>query len=269
MKKILFTLIALSAAAYAQDVVKVTGDRVSLRAVPDTNAVLLARAMLGDELVLKDNSNPDWVGVLPPASIDLWVNGEFVSNNVVCPEILNIRSGPSLSHSVVGSALKGDKLTVRGGAGGWLKIAPTSNTIVWIKREFTQTPGVAPVEPVTAPLAAAQTQAVVTVVAAPTFQEVMNEGSAISGKPLTEDTAKAQGVDGTYTGVLQPAEGLLYKLIDDHFTDIIVCYVRGNSAQMQTFKGAKIEITGKTYWASGKDLPLVVPARIKPLPVVR
>ena len=115
MKKILFALIALSAAVYAQDAVKVkvTGDRVSLRAAPDTNAVLLDRAMAGDELVLQNNSNPDWVGVLPPEVIDLWVSSEFVSSNTVLPEVLNIRSGPSLSHHTVGSAQKGDILGAR------------------------------------------------------------------------------------------------------------------------------------------------------------
>ena len=80
MKKILFALIALSAAVCAQESVKVkvTGERVSLRAVPDTNAVLLSRAMLGDELVLKDNSNPDWVGVFPPETVDFWVDRKSV-----------------------------------------------------------------------------------------------------------------------------------------------------------------------------------------------
>jgi uncharacterized protein YgiM (DUF1202 family) len=268
MKKTLFTLIALTTAVFAQETIKVAGDRVSLRAAPDTNAVLLTRAMLGDELILKDNSNPDWVGVMPPESIDLWVNSEFVSNNVVLPEILNIRSGPSLSHHTVGTANHGDLLIVRGEAGGWLKIAPTSNTAAWISRTYVQAPGVPVIEPVEAVVSVLETQVVVQVVAEPTVQEVMTAISATAEKKLTADPAKAQGVEGTYTGVLKPDEGALYKLIDDHFTDITVCYVRGNSAQMLTFAGMKLEITGKTYWAVGNDLPLIVPARIKPFATV-
>ena len=268
MKKILFSLIALTAAVYAQDTIKVTGDRVSLRAEPKTTAVLLSKAQLNDELVLKDNSNSDWVGVLPPETIDLWVDSSFVSSNTVVPKLLNIRSGPSLSHSVVGAAQAGDVLNVRGEAGGWLKIAPTSNTTVWISRNYVEAPLSVVIEPVEAVVSVPETQTVVQVVSEPTVEEVMTVASATAEKKLTPDPVKGQGVEGTYSGVLQPAEGLLYKLVDDHFTDIIVCYVRGNSAQMKDLSGTKLEITGKTYWAEGKDLPLVVPSKIK-LPAVK
>ncbi|MFA7257074.1 MAG: SH3 domain-containing protein [Kiritimatiellales bacterium] len=271
MKKILFTLITLTAAVYAQDFVKVTGDRVSLRAAPDTNAVLLDRAMLGDELTLKDNSNPDWVGVLPPASIDLWVNSEFVSNNVVLPKLLNIRSGPSLSHHTVGMANQGDVLTVRGEAGGWTKIAPTSNSVVWISRSYVEAPKpvvVVEPKPAEAAVLVQETQTVVQVVAEPTVQDVMTAASVTAEKKLTADPAKEQGVEGTYSGILQPAEGLLYKLVDNTFTDVIVCYVRGNAEQMKTFSDMKLEITGKAYWAESKDMPVVVPSKIK-LPAVK
>lgn len=261
MKKMLLILIALSAAAYAQDAVKVkvTGDRVSLRAAPDTNAVLLDRAMTGDELILKNNSNPDWVGVLPPEVIDLWVSSEFVSSNTVLPEVLNIRSGPSLSHHAVGSAQKGEFLKVRGEISQWLKIAPTSNTVVWISRKYVEAP-----RPVMMELVATQaTQIVAQAGAEPSVQELMTAVSATEQKRLAADPAKPQGVEGTYCGVLQPSDARLYKLVDDHFTDVIVCYVDGNKAQMQTFTGMKLEITGKTYWAEKMDLPVVRPVRIK------
>ncbi len=274
MKKILFTLIMLTTVVYAQDLVKVTGDRVSLRAAPDINAVLVDRAMKGDELTLKDNSNPKWVGVLPPDSIDLWVSTAFVSNNVVVPDLLNIRSGPSLSHHLVGTASKGDLLTVRGEVAGWTKIAPTSNTVIWISRTYVEAPEPPPVaesaanvippvvvEPVAAAVSMPETQAVVQVVAEPTLQDVMTAMSSEQEHKLMPDPAKEQGVEGTYSGVLQPMDDLLYKLVD---LDNIVCYVRGNSQQMKNLSDMKLEISGKTYWAAGKDLPVVVPATIKP-----
>ena len=273
MKKnpvILFLLI-LTAAVFAQEAVKVkvTGDRVSLRAEPNTNAVLVCRVMLGDELALKDNNNPDWVGVLPPETVDLWVSSEFVSNKTVRTELLNIRSGPSLSHSVVGTASSGTVLNVRGEISQWLKIAPTSNTVVWISRKYVEAPSavVTVVEPVAASVSTQQTQTVVQVVAAePTVQDIMTAISATSQKKLVVDSSKSQGVEGTYYGVLRPSDVTLYQLVDDHFTDITVCYVRGNLAQMQTFNGMRLQITGKTYWAEGMDLPVVKPTRIRLLP---
>jgi uncharacterized protein YgiM (DUF1202 family) len=263
MKKLLFVLIALTSTAFAQESVKVTGDRVSLRAAPDTNAVLLDRAMMGDELVLKDNSNPDWVGVLPPVTVDLWVNSEFVSSNSVVPKLLNIRSGPSLSHSIVGSANQGDSLIVRGEVSGWMKIAPTSNSMIWISRKYVKVPAPVIAEPVAAAVSAQETQAVVQVAAEPTVQDVMTAASpATEQKPML-DPSKPQEVEGTYSGILQLAKGRLYKLIDDHFTNVIVCYVYGNTAQMKNLSDMKMEITGKTYWVEDKDLPVVVPFKIK------
>lgn len=264
MKKILFILITLAASVFAQDTVKVTGDRVSLRAAPDTNAVLLSRANLDEELILTDNSNPGWVGVSAPERVDLWVSGEFVSNSVVLPEILNIRSGPSLSHSVVGSAVKGDALVVRGEAGGWLKIAPTPKTTVWISREYVQLPSVLQDVPVETLIVVQETQAVVQVVAAPVVQESAPAVSAPVQKKLLLDPARPQETDGVYSGVLKPADGGFYQLIDDHFSDIIVCYVSGNAAQMKTFSGMKLEVSGKVYWVEGQEYPVIRPLRIKP-----
>jgi uncharacterized protein YgiM (DUF1202 family) len=265
MKKLLFILIALATASFAQDAtkVKVTGERVSLRAVPDTNAVLLGRAMLGDELVLKDNNKPDWVGVFPPETVDFWVSSEFVSNKTVQTELLNVRSGPSLSHSVVGTASSGTVLNVRGELSQWLKIAPTSNTVIWISRKYVDAPGFTAAVPV---VVQQGTQMVAQIGAEATVQEIMTAISATAQKKLTVDPSKTQGVEGTYSGILQPADAALYKLVDDHFTDVIVCYVRGNAAQMQTFSGMKLEITGKTYWAEGMDLPVVKPSRIRLIP---
>jgi hypothetical protein len=258
MRKLLSVLMFLAGSAYAQELIKVTGERVSLRAAPETNAVLLGKASRGDQLVLHDNSRPDWVGVLPPNSINLWVSSEFVSNNVALPEILNIRSGPSLSHSIVGSASRGEKLTVRGEIGEWTGIVPTSNTTIWISRRFVDAPAMVPA--VTGP-----GKPVV-------FEEFnaagepMDVAAAEAGpeqKKLVLNPAKKQGVAAAYTGVLQRENDQLYKLVDDHFKDVDVCYVRGNAAQMQTFCGMKLQITGKAYWVSGKDLPVVVPSRLR------
>lgn len=274
MKKVLFALFALTLAVYAQESatnavcepvkVKVTGDRVSLRAAPETTAVLLDRAMTGAEFILKDNSHPDWVGVQAPENIDLWVNSEFVSSNTVLSELLNIRSGPSLSHSTVGTAHKGDMLTVRGEIAQWLRIAPTSNTVVWISRKYVEAPGTV-TEPAAVPAVLQETQTIAQTV---TEQSAENNAAAVTNMPgrLKIDSAKPQGVTGTFTGVLQPSDGLLYKLTDDYFTDITVCHVYGNKPQMLTFTGMKLEIIGKTYWVEGKDMPVVIPSRIRLMP---
>ncbi len=144
MKKIVLSGMALWVAAWvgAEEVPKitVTGNRVSLRAAPQINAVLLDRAALNEQLVLANDSNPEWVGVRPPERIDLWVHSDYIEGDKVLPERLNIRSGPSRSHEIVGVVLCGNELTVRGQLDGWVRIAPPAGTIVWISRKYTTVP---------------------------------------------------------------------------------------------------------------------------------
>jgi len=148
MKKIGITFMAfiLALGALAQNVEKitVTGNRVSLRAAPDLNAVLLDRAMAGDQLLLADNSNPEWVGVHPPRHVTLWVRGEYILDGIVEPALLNVRSGPSAGHNVVGVVSRGKELTVRGKLDGWVRIAPPEEAVVWISRAYTAFPSSQP-----------------------------------------------------------------------------------------------------------------------------
>jgi uncharacterized protein YraI len=302
MKNRLWMCVVLGLAwiGWAEETVRVTGDRVSLRAEPDLDAVLLGRAMTGEVFALRDNANPSWVGVQSPAGVDVWVSAEFVSNSIVQPELLNIRSGPSLSHSVVGLAQQGETLTVRGEIAGWLRIAPTSNTLVWISRDYVQAPPptgvVAAVvsavseKPPTAPQisievvspptpapvaatsppkpapAASSSPAVQPPAVDPAVQEVMTTLSAGKQKKLVADPLKKQGTLATMTGVLTPDAGILYKLVDENFSDVDICYIRGNQTQMKVFSGKKLEISGRLYWAKGVAVPVLVPLRITPLP---
>jgi len=261
----------------------VSGDRVSLRAAPEANAVVMGRLMMGDKLVVKDNLNPNWVGVTPPAGIDFWVNRDFVSNRLVSVGILNVRSGPSVSHSVVGTAQKGDLLSVRGEVDSWLKVAPTSNTMLWVSRQYVEFPHQAvPVKPVekvaekVVEKAVEPSAAVIVIteppatntpakVKEPNVEEMLTSISLLNERKLTPDPKKAQGVQGGYTGILQQESRSLYKLMDPHFKDVTICYVRGNMTQLKTFEGTKLELTGKVYWSEGLKWPILVPAKLRPI----
>lgn len=250
----------------AEDVkVKVTGNRVSLRAEPDVNSVLLDRAMKGDSLVLVDDSNAEWLGVFPPESVDVWVHSEFIQNGKVIPNRLNIRSGPSLNHSVVGVVEGGQELTVRGEAGGWLRIAPLKGTVAWISRKYAKVDGEVK-EPVVK----------ITVESGPKPQnksgirsEINTVMISIDGADelpakLVPDPDKQQGAEEEFSGILQPVGGLLYKLVTPDVEKITVCYVRGNAEQMKTLAGRPQTIIGRTYWALGVDRPVIVPVKIRP-----
>ncbi len=275
MKKSLLVLIALTFAvtSYAQEpvTVKVTGDRVSLRAAPKTTAVLLGRAMTDDEFELKDNSNPEWVGIVAPETVDCWVHSEYITDGTVMPALLNIRSGPSLSHSVVGILPKGSPVTVRAQVEKWLRIAPTAEVTVWISRQYADVmlpPAPVPAEPVEPAEAVVEVEPTVEteqVVAEPTIQEILADVANISQVPdvLKSDQDKEQGVPETFSGVLQPTQSILYKLVDVDVEEIIHCYVRGNLAQMKAYAQLPLKITGKAYWAEDMEMPIIVPSKIE------
>ncbi len=292
MKKyrVIFLGLMLGFAAMAEDlpVVTVTGDRVSLRAAPDLNAVLLDRAMSGDQLLLADNSNPEWVGVRPPQKIDFWVNAEYIRNDVVLPARLNVRSGPSLSHGVVAILQRGKELTVRGTLDGWVRVAPPEEAIVWISRAYTdisppKSTGVG--EPILvtgteAPSIEEESKIVITVESPkPDMQESEKEVvravmkdlliAAVEVAELPEvleaDPEKEQGVAEQFTGTLQPANAILYKLIDPKLDTAVVCYIRGNAEQMAAYAGRLLTLTGKVYWAKGLSQPFLVPEKIEVL----
>jgi len=300
MKKTGITLfvLSLSLVALAQDIqlVAVTGDRVSLRAAPKPTAVLLDRAMIGDQLLLVDNSNPEWVGVRPPQKIDLWVNADYIRDDVVLPARLNVRSGPSRSHGVVAIVSRGEELTIRGKLDGWVRIAPPEKAVVWISRQYTDVSPLKPVlvDPVKplvlneevlitgteAPAAENDSKIVITVESpkpeipeaeAEIVRQVMNEllNTQVEAIELPEvleaDPGKEQGVEEQFTGILQPANALLYKLVDSKFERIVICYVRGNSEQMAAYVGQSLALTGRAYWAANLDQPFLVPEKIEVL----
>ncbi len=298
MKKILLIFISLTTAVFAQEMVTVTGDRVSLRAAPKLTAVLLTRTALNDQLVLADNSNPNWVGVRPPESIDLWVSRDYIRDGLVLPAQLNIRSGPSLSHEVVGVVERGEKLDVRGELNEWFRIAPPAGATVWISRKYTdislktkiastKEPVVISVEPampeipkepvilitvespkpVVAEVVEEEIEPIVQTVVQPVINEILIAAVALPDLPetLTPDPNKEQGVDEQFSGVLQPANSILCKLVDPKFDSIVICYVRGNQQQMEAFTGQILSLSGKAYWATGLEPPFLVPEKIEVL----
>lgn len=252
--------------------VVVTGDRVSLRAEPDLNAVLMGRAMRGDRFILHDHTDSEWVGVSLPDGMDVWVNSAYVLDEVVQAERLNIRSGPSLSHPVVGVVEMGRALSVRGQVADWLKIAPTPECTVWLHRDYADVTLPEPIEAVEPPEAPVEIdepseQKEVVRVEPPTAHEVIAAAEALlKGRRtrLRPDPERAQGEEGIFEGVLKPASGLLYRLVD--FDEGRVhCYVRGNLRQMEVFSHLPLRLSGNVYWAEGITLPILVPTEIRKL----
>lgn len=141
--------------------VRVTGDRVNLRAVAKATAETVGQVSTGDELEVVSGLDGEWVEVVPPARLDLWIFAELVQGGQVVVSKAQVRAGAGLNFNVVGSLRRGAAVQERGRLGDWLKIAPPEGCSLWVNRQY--------VEPVAAPAAGVRPAGTVAVPAVQTI----------------------------------------------------------------------------------------------------
>lgn len=264
MKRLVLLLATASiAVAQTNDVtkIKVTGDRVSLRAQPNLEGELLDRAMRGEEMVYFEKTN-GWVAVQAPDSLNFWVAAEFIEDGVVQPKKLNVRSGPSRNYNVVAVVERDQVLSLRGEFNEWLKIAPPIGSRVWISADYVERieppkPKAVVVEPIVEPEPVA-------------IEEPKVKSKEPAPVMLVLDESKPQGKVESIPGVLRRANPGLYKLvfISDGFEEAI-CLVRGRESQLEGLLNRTLLITGPLYWAQDVDLPIIQPDVINKNPIIK
>lgn len=265
----LFALLTVSVGAQTNDVtkVKVTGDRVSLRADPNLDAELLDRAMSGEEMVYFEETN-GWIAVQAPDSLNFWVAGEYIKEGVVQPNKLNVRSGPSQNYSVVAVVEKGDAVSSRGEFNEWLKIAPPIGSRVWISADYVDVieppkPEVHMPEPEQASIPEPEPEQ------EPVVEEQVEPKEELPPLMLVLDKTKPQGKMDRLPGVLRRANPGLYKLVliaGD--MEEPICLVRGRESQLEKMLNRTLLIEGKVYWVKDIDLPVIQPEKIHLDPII-
>lgn len=262
--KFLILLIAAASIAVAEtnDVtkIKVTGDRVSLRAQPTLEGELLDRAMRGEEMVYFERTN-GWVAVQAPDSLNFWVAAEFIKDGVVQPKKLNIRSGPSRNYNVVAVVERDDVLSLRGEFNEWLKIAPPIGSRVWISADYVEMIELPKPEPVVDPEPEPEVEE------EPKAEEVKKE--AVPSFLMSLDNSRKQGLYEEYPGIIRRANPGLYKLVlkTDTFEETI-CLIKGEIQQMEEYLNYPVLLKGKIYWVKDIDVPIMIPKYIVPNPLV-
>ena len=94
--------------------------------------------MAGDLLATPDpDATGEWVRVVAPQSVDLWVYSELLRDGRVTVNKAQVRGGPGLQFKRVGEMVRETPVTIRGSLGDWTRIAPTSDCFLWISRSFT------------------------------------------------------------------------------------------------------------------------------------
>ncbi len=292
---------ALVATAGAEELsARIKADRVNLRAKPDTSSEVVAQANAEDRLAVV-SVRDEWVEVVPPDAVDVWTHTDFVKDGVSTVSALNLRAGPGINYSIVGTVGRGGAVAVRGQFGEWLKVAPTHATL-WVSRPFVDIvspvaavgapvpvvspsvvseppppaepalelpmlPPAEPAPPVTAmPLSELPPAPPISPVVAPA------PGAAIAVPPppdLRLVPLEGQGRSVSREGELKPAPFLFgrpsaYRLVKKEGVQLVtVCYIRGNSAQLNSLMNEQLTVFGREYWVQGVKQPVVVLERIE------
>lgn len=277
------------------DKVRVTGDRVSLRARADQNSETVCQVSTGQILLRAGEVTDAWVEVVPPAEADLWVYAELVQDSVAAAAKLRVRSGPGINYRHVGTLDKGDRVVPRGTRGDWLRIAPPEGCSVWISRQYVAdaVPPKPPPKPVPEiPLAPQKTVAFAQRPVPPAggIEPVAPSKPAVTARaprrevPVPPDRKPSipraligkKLVAGMEVGRKAQYEGTLrgsnwawrspssFRLVrrDGQGNVITACYVLGNEPQLSSIVDHRLLIHGREYWLQSVRYPVIVPEQI-------
>lgn len=263
---------------------RVTADRVNLRALADGNSEVVDQVSTDEIVKGKGSLDGQWVEIVPPADVDLWIHRGLVSEGVVTESRVRVRCGPGLSYRPVGELEKGDHVLERGQAGEWLRIAPPAQCSLWISSKYVE-----PLSPASEPEGSGKaveseiSQPPEAGEAAPPGKDKTEEREpAPERKPSVEIRmapvappehtlikGREQGTFAEYTGKLARARLIWFKpssfRLVNHTSEggiEITCYVIGDEEALSESLGKDVLVSGREYWVQDSRCPVVAADRI-------
>ena len=134
MPTILLPVLLATALAAADTRVRVTVDHTSLRYQNADQVEVACVVPVGQELVVRGPLEGNWLPVIPPDDVSVWIYAELVRKGQVTRDKAQIRTGPGLNYKVAGSLDRGAPVELRGRQGDWLKIRPRFGFFLWVSR---------------------------------------------------------------------------------------------------------------------------------------
>lgn len=256
---------------------RVTADRVNVRARPDTASEAVGQVHYDDRIEVKA-IEPEWVEIVPPAHLSLWVHQDFIENDEVRVAKLNVRAGAGINFNRVGYLRRGDRVVPLGAFGEWLKIAPPDICSLWISERYVEgipplrtnlfveaeipdriePPGLSPLLPED-PRIEPITNRVTTALLLQDQEEERSPPADFDLIPVEEQgrIVDREGfVAKTPFLIGRPAR---YRLVRyDGYRVIPICYLRGDDEQLRLLKNRRLRISGREYWTEGRKEPIVV-----------
>jgi hypothetical protein len=134
MPSILLPFLLATTLAAAGTRVCVTAEHTNLRYQNADNVEVACVVAKGQELIVRGPLEGNWLPVIPPDDVSVWVYAELVRKGAIIRDKTQLRSGPGLNFRVVGSLNHGIPVESRGRLGDWLKIKPPESFPLWVSR---------------------------------------------------------------------------------------------------------------------------------------
>ncbi len=134
MPSILLPVLLATTLAAAETRVRVTAEHTNLRYQNADNVEVACVVAKGQELIVRGPLEGNWLPVIPPDDVSVWVYAELVRKGTIIRDKTQLRSGPGLNFRVVGSLDHDIPVESRGRLGDWLKIKPPESFPLWVSR---------------------------------------------------------------------------------------------------------------------------------------
>ncbi len=158
-------------AAQAAEPTTVVGDRVNVRGKPSLRSEVITQLRDGETVIFLREitlSNPGpgepsrWAQIELPENTPVWISSKYVDpvTKAITADRLNVRSGQSLNHSIIGQLALGVTVKEIRTVGEWMEIETPKGAFAYVASDFlTKTKGgsSAPISPVGKPAQPAET----------------------------------------------------------------------------------------------------------------
>ncbi len=139
----LCTFAVAASSTQAAELVKVTGDRVNVRAKATTGSEVITQLGKGESVVFVEEmgAGPDelrWAKIQLPDNTPVWTSAEFINpaDKTVIPQRLNVRSGPGANFNIVGQLIRGEKVNEIRTVQGWMEIAAPQGSHAFLAAKY-------------------------------------------------------------------------------------------------------------------------------------
>ena len=154
-----------STAAQAAEPTTVVGDRVNARGKPTLRSEVITQLRDGETVIFLREitlSNPGpgepsrWAQIELPENTPVWISSKYVdaATKAITADRLNVRSGKSLNHSIIGQLVQGETVKEIRTVGEWMEIETPKGAFAYVASDFlakTKGGSAAPVSPVGKP----------------------------------------------------------------------------------------------------------------------